>query len=70
MHEGDHGILDEAHNEFEAKFGNKKGHDHDHGNHHDHDHRKKKMEPEQIRKIISAVVIVGVIAAFIIIRFL
>jgi hypothetical protein len=70
MHEGDHGILDEAHNEFEAKFGTKKGHhDHDHSHEH-HDHGKKKVESEKIIKVVSAIVIVGVIAAFIYFRFI
>lgn len=49
MHEGDHGIIEDAQSDFEAKFGctdckttpqghNKHEHDHDHGHSHDHDH--------------------------------
>jgi hypothetical protein len=62
MHEGDHGILDETHNEFEAKFGNRKSHDNSHG--------KKGIGSEQIIKVISAVIIVFVIAAFLYFKFL
>ena len=71
MHEGDHGILDEANNDFEAKFGNKKDHDRDHGyDHGHHDYGKKKTESEKIIKAVSAVVVIAAISAFVYFRFI
>lgn len=42
MHEGEHGIIDDAEHELASKFGHPKkdghGHDHDHSHSHDHHH--------------------------------
>lgn len=44
MHEGDRGIVDDAENELDARFGRKKG-AHDHGHQHDHEHHRDHHHP-------------------------
>lgn len=75
MHEGDHGIIEDAQSEFEAKFGcgdcqttctcgEHTHHDHTHPHDHDHTHSGS----DRTVKIIAGVVVVLLAAVFIVFK--
>ncbi|MFC1669289.1 hypothetical protein ACFL20_02785 [Spirochaetota bacterium] len=69
MHEGDHGIINETQEEFEAKFGD---HSHDHAHDHSHSHDSKDSPPgkEKAVKIIAGLIIAALAAIFVYYKFL
>jgi hypothetical protein len=70
MHEGDHGIIDDTHDEFEQKFSKSKHKAASHGSDHSHDHTNKKNTSDQMVKIFAGIVVIALIGAVFYFKFL